>query len=118
MLSKEIRDRLPFISIVRYGETEYVGIISNQDQNVTIMYVYTYMETSELKQRFLEFGRIWWDESNRMIPIDIFLRGEMEQFSRFMITMHTKDVIVVDGPCMNLDILSARKGKKRTIRVG
>lgn len=117
MLSNEIKTKLPYISVITYGDKEYVGIISNQDKNVTIMYVYTYIETTHLRQRFLELGRIWWDESNRFVPIDIFLKGEMNQFSKYSITMNTKDVVVVDGPCINLDDISSRKGKKRTIRL-
>lgn len=117
MLSSEIRSKLPFVSVVEYGGIEYVGIISNQDKNVTIMYVYTLMENMEIKQRFLELGRIWWDESNRFVPIDIFLRGEMDQFSRYSITMSTKDVTVLDGPCINLELISSRKSKKRTIKL-
>lgn len=117
MLSKEIREKLPFISIVKYGSQEYVGIISNQDQNVTIMYVYTMIQSLECKHTFLELGRTWWDESNRMIPIDIFLKGEMNQFSQYMITMNTKDVSIVDGPCTNLDALTSKRSKKKTIRI-
>lgn len=116
ILSKEIKNKLPFISAVKYGEDEYIGIISNQDQNITLMYVYTLMASVELKQAFLELGRIWWDESNRIIPIDIFLRGEMERFSQYMLTMNSKDVTVIDGPCTNLDTLTARKGKRKIIK--
>lgn len=117
MLSKEIREQLPFISIVKYGNQEYVGIISNQDQNVTIMYIYTNINNTAQKQRFLELGRIWWDESNRFIPIDLFLRGEMDEFAAFSITMNTKDVNVIDGPCINLEDYRSYKSKRKTIRV-
>jgi len=117
MLSSEIRTKLPFVSVVEYGGTEYVGIISSQDKNVTIMYVYTLIDTPELRQKLLEFGRTWWDESNRYVPIDIFLRGEMSIFSRYSITMNTKDVILLDGPCINLENFSLRKSKKKTIKL-
>lgn len=117
MLSKEIKEKLPFISIVKYGSQEYVGIISNQDQNITIMYVYTTMLDVETKREFLNLGRIWWDESNRMIPIDMFLRGEMTKFADHMITMNTKDVNIIDGPCVNTQLLISKRSKQRTIRL-
>jgi hypothetical protein len=41
MLTKDIEENFPFISVVVYGGQEYVGIIANQDQWVTSMYVYT-----------------------------------------------------------------------------
>ena len=117
MFSTEIRTKLPFVSIVEYGSLEYVGIISNQDKNVTLMYVYTLIESSEKKQRLLELGRIWWDESNRFIPIDIFLKGEMSEFIKYSIAMNTKDVVLLDGPCINLENISPRRSKKKTIKL-
>ena len=41
MLRKEIEENYPFISVVTYGGAEYVGIITNQDQFVTSMLVYS-----------------------------------------------------------------------------
>ena len=117
MLSKEIREKLPFISIIKYGSAELIGIISNQDRNVTIMYVYTLIEGTELKQKFLQLGRIWWDESNRSIPIDMFLRGDMDDFSPYLMTLHSKDVVLLDGPCLDLESLAIKKRKKKIIRL-
>ena len=81
MLLKDIEENYPFISVVTYGGNEYVGIIANQDAYVTTMYVYTSLKTVEEKTLFLEVGEVWWWESNRMIPINIFLRREMSPFN-------------------------------------
>ena len=40
MLRKDIEEKFPFISVVTYGQKEFVGIINNQDNFVTSMYVY------------------------------------------------------------------------------
>ena len=40
MLLKDIEKNFPYISVVQYGGQEYVGIIINQDQFVTSMYVH------------------------------------------------------------------------------
>ena len=74
MLLKDIETNFPFISVVTYGGQEYVGIIVNQDQYVTSMYVYTDLNSVLEKKRFIDLGNIWWWESNRLIPINIFLR--------------------------------------------
>ena len=37
-LRDNIEDKLPFISVINYGEEEFVGIIINQDQFVTSFY--------------------------------------------------------------------------------
>ena len=41
MLTKDIQENFPFLSVVTYGGNEYIGIIINQDVTVTSMYVYT-----------------------------------------------------------------------------
>ena len=80
LLKEQIEDDFPFITIITYGNQEYVGIIINQDQTITSLYDYNMLKGDEHKKLFLEMGEIWWWESNRMIPINIFLRKEMEIF--------------------------------------
>ena len=80
MLLKDIETKFPFLSIVQYGGNEYVGIINNQDNYVTSMYVYTDLSTDESRQAFLDLGEAWWFESNRTIPISIFLPKEFPAF--------------------------------------
>ena len=53
MLLKDIEKNFPYISVVQYGGQEYVGIIINQDQFVTSMYVYTDLKTDLERKRFL-----------------------------------------------------------------
>ena len=50
MLRKEIEEKFPFLSVVTYGGNEYVGIINNQDQFITSMYVYPGLFTQNRKQ--------------------------------------------------------------------
>jgi len=117
MLTKDIQENLPFISVVNYGGNEYVGIIANQDQYVTSMYVYNQLKTIEEKKAFLETGEVWWWESNRMIPINIFLRAEMTRFSYCLITMNSKDVKVTIGPCVNLNNLAVKRVKRKNVQL-
>jgi hypothetical protein len=117
MLTKDIQENYPFISVVTYGGNEYVGIIANQDQYVTTMYVFTDLKSDIEKQQFLEVGEIWWWESNRMIPINIFLRQEMEYFKYSLITMNSKDVKVSLGPCVNLNDLQVKRIKRKNVQL-
>ena len=94
MLLKDIEKNFPFISVVQYGGNEYVGIIINQDQYVTSMYVYTSIRSKVEQQHFLELGDTWWWESNRLIPISIFMRDDMTHFRYAIMTMNSKDVKV------------------------
>jgi len=117
MLTKDIQENFPFLSVVTYGGNEYIGIIINQDATVTSMYIYTDLKT-ELEQRaFLELGEAWWWESNRMIPINIFLRNEIEMFRYCIMTMNSKDVKVTIGPCVNLNNLSVKRIKRKSVHL-
>lgn len=117
MLLKEIEDQYPYISVVAYGGQEYVGIISNQDQTVTSMFVYTDCKTTADKKLLLDLGDIWWWESNRMIPINIFLKKEMERLSYTLITMNSKNVKIVIGPCVNVNNLAVKRIKRKSVQL-
>ena len=108
----QLQEKFPFLSCVRYANNEYVGILQNQDQFVTTIYVYDNLKTTELKQEFLDFGEIWWWESNRTIPINIFLSKEFSKFRDSLKSFTTKDVEIVFGPTTSLNNVM----KKRIIR--
>ena len=117
MLLKDIEQKFPFLSVVAYGGNEYVGIIVNQDVTVTTMYLYTKLKTSLHKELLIELGEIWWWESNRMIPINIFLNKEMSKFQFALMTMNSKDVKVTIGPCVNLNALNVKRVKRKSVQL-
>lgn len=117
MLTKEIQEKFPFLSVVQYGGNEYIGIIINQDQWVTSMYIYTDIKTEQNQRLFLDLGEVWWWESNRMIPINIFLKKEIEQFRYCIITMNSKDVQITLGPTVNLNNLTLKRVKRKNVQL-
>lgn len=117
MLLKDIEKNFPFISVIAYGGNEYVGIISNQDQYVTCIYVYENLKTLEHKQLLLELGEIWWWESNRMIPINIFLRKEIDSLRYALMSMNTKDTRISVGPTVNLNNLAMKRVKRKSVQL-
>lgn len=117
MLLKDIEKNFPFISVVVYGGNEYVGIISNQDQYVTCLYVYENLKTMDHKKLLLELGEIWWWESNRMIPINIFLRKEMDSLRYCLMSMNTKDTRISIGPTVNLNNLALKRIKRKSVQL-
>ena len=117
MLLKDIEEKFPFLTIVTYGGQEYVGIIINQDSTVTSMYVYTELHNTAEEKQFLDLGEVWWWESNRMIPINIFLRDEMAKFKHAIMTMNSKDVKVTIGPCVNLHNLTIKRVKRKSVQL-
>lgn len=116
-LKDKIKDNFPFISVITYGAFEYVGIIINQDNNITSIYDYNSLKTDDHKKKFLEFGEIWWWESNRMIPINIFIRKEMEIFRYAIRNFSTKDVTVLIGPVVNLNNIMIKRVKRKSVQL-
>lgn len=117
MLRKEIEEKFPFLSVVTYGGQEYIGIINNQDNVITSMYVMTDLNTDYEKSEFIKCGEDWWWESNRMIPIGIFLRRDMERFRYVLVTMNTKDVKITLGPTVDLNNLNIKRVKRKSIQL-
>lgn len=117
LLKEQIEDNFPFITVITYGNNEYVGIIINQDNNITSIYDYNILKGDEHKKLFLELGDIWWWESNRMIPINIFLRKEMEIFKYAVKNFTTKDVQIIMGPIVNLNNIMLKRVKRRSVQL-
>ena len=95
---KQLSEKYPFITVVMYGRVEYVGIVQNRDQLVTTMYDFGRIVDLDLKQTFLQLAETWWWESNRSIPINIFLRDEWSQFKPYLQTFINKDLEILYGP--------------------
>jgi hypothetical protein len=115
-LAEEIFEKYPFLSLVTYGGQEYVGIVQNQDDTVLSMYDYSKLP-DELKSTFLELGDIWWWESNRMIPINLFLKNDFGQFASILITFNIRDTEVVRGPSVSIADLAKKRSKRRNIQL-
>ena len=75
---QKLADKYPFITLCAYANEEYVGIVQNRDESVTTIYDFGSVINQQDKLQYLELAGIWWRESNRSIPINIFLRGEWE----------------------------------------
>jgi hypothetical protein len=116
-LIDKITDEFPFITVLKYGNHEYVGIVINQDNNITSIYDFNLIKLEDHKRKFLELGEVWWWESNRQLPINIFLRKEMESFRPIIKNFTTKDVDILMGPVVNLNNIMLKRVKRRSIQM-
>ena len=112
---KDFIKKYPFISYVVYGGNEYVGIIQNVDDILTTVYDFGSLKTETEKILFLQLGETWWWESNRTIPINVFLRTDWQPFRYSLKTMNSKDVEIKFGPYVSLKEIAAKKTKRRSI---
>jgi|SRR6056300_283240 hypothetical protein len=114
-ITENLQENFPFISVIVHADKEYVGIVINQDANVTSFYDYEAIETEEEKKKFLELGDAWWWESNRQIPINIFLRNEIADFKYAIRNYTTKDVKITLGPVTSLNNIIIKRIKRKSI---
>ena len=105
----------PFITVVQYAGQDYVGIVQNRDDLVTTIYDYGAIVDSQLKEKFLELGDVWWGESNRQIPIHLFLKQEWILFKPFLRTFNNKSLTLLHGPIVSMTDFQKKRVKRKTI---
>jgi len=112
---EKLTEKYPFITLCLYANAEYVGVVQNRDDIVTTIYDFGAVTDEAAKLLFLKLASIWWWESNRSIPINIFLRRDWEQFRYTLRTFVNKDLEILHGPtCSLLDIVR-KKSKRKSI---
>ena len=112
---QKLLDQYPFLSYLTYGGNEYIGIIQNIDDVITSIYDYAVLKTDVQKLMYLELGETWWWESNRLIPINVFLKEDWTPFRNVVKTMNSKDVQIKYGPHVSLREIAAKRSKRRSI---
>ena len=112
---EKLAEKYPFITLCVYATTEYVGIIQNQDDAITTIYDFGAIQDLEIKRQFLELANIWWWESNRSVPINIFLKKDWDVFKPYLRTFINKDLEVLHGPVCSLSDMGRKKSKRKSI---
>jgi hypothetical protein len=115
--SETFQELHPFISCVKSNNIEYVGIVINFDDYVASIYDISMILTDPARRKFLEMGEIWWWESNRKIPISIFLKKEMQLFRYAIKTFNSKDIELLFGPSVNLSEIAEKRIKRKSIQL-
>jgi hypothetical protein len=75
------------------------------------------IKTDEDRKNFLELGEVWWWESNRKLPINIFLKKEMQIFKYAIKTFNSKDTELIFGPLVNLSEIAEKRIKRKSIQL-
>lgn len=116
-MREQFQENFPFISCLRSNDKEYVGIILNFDDYVASIYDLSMIIGDKERSFFLEMGEVWWWESNRKIPINIFLKKEMVIFRPCIKTFNSKDVELLFGPLVNLSEIAEKRVKRKSIQL-
>ena len=116
-MKEQFQENFPFISCIKSNDKEYVGIIINFDDHIASIYDLSMISSENQRKIFLEMGEVWWWESNRKIPINIFLKFEMQIFRSFIKTFNSKDVELMFGPSVNLSEIAEKRVKRKSIQL-
>ena len=112
---EKLTEKYPFVTLCVYANTEYVGVVQNRDDAVTTIYDFGSVRAQEDKLQFLELATTWWWESNRSVPINIFLRGDWDKFRYTLRTFVNKDLEIIHGPACSLLDIARKKIKRKSI---
>ena len=111
----KLTEQYPFITLCVYSGVEYIGLVQNRDDAVTTIYDFGAIQDAVLKRRFVDGAMTWWWESNRSIPINIFLGAEWLPFRPYLRTFSNRDLEIIHGPVCSLADISRRKTKRKSI---
>jgi hypothetical protein len=108
--------KYPFLTVLEYGESEFVGIMQNIDQQIASMYVYDRITSTDEKKKFLELGEEWWWETNRKLPINIALINRWN-FQYCCQSFNVKQMEIIAGPEVRLSDNITKRIKRRSINL-
>ena len=91
--------------------------MQNSDSSFVSIYILDANFTQQMKKEFLQCGETWWWESNRSIPINLFIRDRFKIFKPWLRTFAKKETVIIEGPSINMMDLINRRLKKRTIQL-
>ena len=116
-ITNALKEKYPFLSLVTYGNQEYVGVIQNHDDTVLTLYDISRCKTTQEKENYLQLAETWWWESNRQIPINLFLRNDWSAFQNTMVSLNIKDCEIKFGHSVSIHNLAKKRGKRRNIQL-
>ena len=116
---KAIIEKFPFLTygyVTSSPDTPYLGIIQNQDTALLSMYVISDIPNEELRKMFLELGAEWWNTSNRLVPINVFIKERFRPFRECLKHFNRKEFTVESGYMgVSLQETIAKRVRKRQI---
>ena len=113
---KDILKLYPFLSYGTMSGELYLGVIQNSDNQFVSMYIIDYIPDEVSRALFMEFAERWWWESNRKLPINVFIKDpRFKQFRSCLRMFSAKDFVILDGPTVSLAESINRRIRKRQV---
>jgi len=104
----------PFITVLECDGEEYIGVLKIKSKQYITLYCFNNMPEAKQKELIL-LAQQWWWQSNRAIPISLFMREEMEEYEKYTLRFNTDACTNVQGPVISLSELPTKRIKRRNI---
>lgn len=114
---ERLNKKHPYLTYIAFQEENLIGIIQNVDKQLLSIYVYNDIINENQKTEFLNCGKLWWEDSNRLIPINIFLREDFYPFKPILRCFSKKDITTILGPILSLENNFQRRIKRKRIQL-
>jgi hypothetical protein len=104
----------PYVTVLEHNGVTYYGIIKIKSKQYCTLYCFHLMNEDQ-QEELLEQAYIWWCQSNRTIPMCLFMREEIEQYEVFTQRFNTDSVKFISGPVISLSDLPTKRIKRRNV---
>ena len=71
----------------------------------------------EEREEFLGLGKVWWEESNRKLPISLFIKHDFDKYRKYMVNFENRYVENIQGPITSLSNITKKRIKRITIKI-
>lgn len=109
--------KFPFLTLYKFSGEELLGILQHANKNVVSLYVLNYINDQELKRELINAGKQWWEQSNRKIPINLFLKEDFGDFSFCLRTYNRKEYEHIHGPFFGIQDLNSKRIKRKKVEL-
>lgn len=115
---EKLHEKFPFLAMgVTKDEERFVGLVLNRTKNFIAMYVLDDLKTIEEKKEFLGLAEQWWWESNRMLPISVFLKDDIAPYRYALRNFGIKEIEIQVGPVTSLAFIAPKRIKRKTVNL-
>lgn len=104
----------PYVTVLEHNGEKYYGIIKIKSKQYSTLYCFHLMDEGQLEE-LLELAYVWWHQSNRTIPMCIYMQEEMEKYEDYTKRFNTESVTFVSGPVISLSDLPTKRIKRRNV---
>lgn len=113
-----IREMYPFFSILVMRDGHQVpGIIQNSSSSLVWLYHFEEISTPALRKQFLDYGKLWWNQSDRSIPIEVFIGTDFDIFRPHLKGHPRKNIDTIHGHMVDLGETFRRRIKRKIVSV-